>query len=77
MTGLVVLDVVSPFFMQAARAVEREGARRARDPLCNSENDADRETDSSTSATAQPVYRGLNRAGVKVSLTQLAALAAQ
>lgn len=29
-TGLVVLDVVSPFFMQAARAVEREGARRAR-----------------------------------------------
>ncbi len=45
--------------------------------LCNSENDADRETELLHILTAQPVYRGLNRAGVKVSLTQLAALAAQ
>jgi len=44
--GLVVLDVVSPFFMQAARAVER-AAREAGHVviLCNSDNDADRETE--------------------------------
>ncbi len=43
--GLVVLDVVSPFFMEAARAVER-AAREAGHVviLCNSGNDPDRES---------------------------------
>lgn len=43
--GLVVLDVVSPFFMEAARAVER-AAREAGHVviLCNSDNDPARES---------------------------------
>ena len=42
--GLIVLDVVSPFFMEAARAVER-AAREAGQVviLCNSDNDPERE----------------------------------
>ncbi len=42
--GLIVLDVVSPFFMEAARAVER-AAREAGHVviLCNSDNDPDRQ----------------------------------
>lgn len=43
--GLVVLDVVSPFFMEAARAVERAASEAGHVViLCNSENSPDKET---------------------------------
>lgn len=42
--GLVVLDVVSPFFMEAARAVERAASEAGHVViLCNSENSRDKE----------------------------------
>lgn len=42
--GLVVLDVVSPFFMEIARAVERAASESGHVViLCNSENSADKE----------------------------------
>jgi LacI family transcriptional regulator len=58
--GLVVLDVVSPFFMQAARAVER-AAREAGHVviLCNSDNDADRESELLRILAAQRVRGAL------------------
>ena len=74
--GLVVLDVVSPFFMQAARAVER-AAREAGHVviLCNSDNDADRETELLHILAAQRVRgalltpsstnRGLDRGSIQ------------
>jgi len=42
--GLVVLDVVSPFFMEVARAVERAASEAGHVViLCNSENSAEKE----------------------------------
>ena len=54
--GLIVLDVVSPFFMEAARAVER-AAREAGQVviLCNSDNDPELEAELLQMLAAQRV----------------------
>ncbi|MGV8909713.1 MAG: LacI family DNA-binding transcriptional regulator [Propionicimonas sp.] len=58
--GLVVLDVVSPFFMEAARAVERAAQEAGHVViLCNSENDPAKETQLLQMLAAQRVRGAL------------------
>jgi LacI family transcriptional regulator len=58
--GLVVLDVVSPFFMEAAKAVERASREAGHVViLCNSDNDPERESDLLRMLAAQRVRGAL------------------